>query len=164
VSAKVRSAELGDCAAIAAILLPIISQSIITFNSVVKSADDIVQMLADKARDGHAVFVAEDAGRVVGYATYGQFRSGIGYAQTMEHSIALAPEAAGKGLGRALMVAVEAHARAGGAHSMIAGVSAPNTAGHDFHAALGYVVLATLPQVGRKFDQWLDLIVMQKFL
>ncbi len=66
-----------------------------------------------------AFFTTDDH---AGLATYGQFRGGNGYATCMEHTIILAPHAHGRGLGRALMQAVESHAKAHGAHQMIAGI------------------------------------------
>ncbi|SLN39392.1 N-acyltransferase YncA [Pseudoruegeria aquimaris] len=161
----IRPATPADCPALEAIWAPMIRDTLVTFNSVPRSVADLEAMIAEKAAAGHGFFVAETApGRVAGFATYGQFRGGIGYAHTMEHTIILAPEAHGRGLGRALMAAVEEHARAGGAHSMFAGVSSGNAAGVAFHAALGYAEVARLREVGRKFDRWLDLILMQKFL
>jgi phosphinothricin acetyltransferase len=82
----------------------------------------------------------------------------------MEHTIQLAPGASGRGHGRALMRAVEDHARMGGAHSMFAGVSGENPEGRAFHARLGYAETAVLPAVGWKFGRWMDLVLMQKFL
>jgi len=67
-------------------------------------------------------------------------------------------------LGRQLMHAIEDHARTGGAHSIFAGVSAANQQGVAFHARLGYEEVARLPSVGYKFDKYLDLVLMQKFL
>lgn len=62
------------------------------------------------------------------------------------------------------MARLEAHARAAGAHTLFAGVSGENADGVAFHQALGFRTLATLPQAGRKFGRWLDLILMMKFL
>ena len=121
-------------------------------------------MIAARQADGHAFLVAELDGMVRGFASYGQFRAGIGYARTMEHTVILAPDAGGNGLGRALVTAIEDHARAGGAHSIFAGVSGENEAGRAFHAALGYQTVAILPQVGFKFGRWMDLHLMQKLL
>jgi phosphinothricin acetyltransferase len=101
---------------------------------------------------------------LLGFATYSQFRGGVGYQHTMEHTVVLAPEARGRGAGRALMQRLESHAASSGVHSMIAGVSGANAPGIAFHEAMGYKTVAVVPEVGRKFDQWLDLHLMQKIL
>jgi phosphinothricin acetyltransferase len=108
--------------------------------------------------------VAEASGRIVGFATYAQFRGGVGYARTMEHTILLSPEAQGTGLGRALLTAIENHARTRGVTSLFAGVSAENPAGRAFHTRMGYTEVAILQRVGFKFGRAMDLVLMQKFL
>ena len=156
----VRRATPEDAVAIAALVNPVIRDTAITFTTAEKDPEELSHTIA--AANG-AFHVAEDRGQIVGYATYFQFRGGPGYAHTMEHSIALAPEARGKGAGRSLMTAIERHAKAAGAHSLIAGVSAENPAGIAFHAALGFDEVARLPEVGRKFGRWMDLVLLQKF-
>lgn len=160
----IRDARPEDAAAIAAIWNPVIRDTAITFNSAEKSPDDIAAMIRARQGDGHGFLLAEAGGQVAGFATYAQFRGGVGYARTMEHTILLAPAAQGRGLGRALMTAVEDHARAGGALSIFAGVSAENPAGRAFHAAMGYAEVAILQRVGFKFGRAMDLVLMQKFL
>ncbi|MBT2129897.1 GNAT family N-acetyltransferase [Aliiroseovarius lamellibrachiae] len=156
----IRAATPADTAAIQSLWNLAIRETLITFNAVEKSLSEVAQAVS--AYD--AFFVAEGDGQVLGFAGYGDFRAGIGYAHTKEHTIMLAPEARGKGLGRALMQAVEDHARAQKVHSMIAGVSGSNPMGEPFHTAIGYVKVGMLPQAGRKFDQWHDLVLMQKLL
>ena len=160
----IRPATHADIPALLAIWNPVIRDTAVTFNAIEKTTADLAQMIADKASAGHAFLVAEADGAVLGFASYGQFRGGIGYAHTMEHTIILGSNARGRGLGRALMLAIEDHARAGGAHSIFAGVSAENPEGRAFHAAMGYVQRVTLPAVGYKFGRWMDLHLMQKFL
>lgn len=160
----IRPALATDAAAIAAFWNPVIRDTAITFNPVEKSAAEVAAMILGRQSAGHGFFVAEYQGQVAGFASYAQFRGGAGYARTMEHTIILSPAAQGTGLGRALMSALEDHARTGGSHSMIAGVSAENPAGRAFHAAIGYTEIATLPQVGYKFGRWMDLVLMQKIL
>lgn len=159
-----RAAEAADAAAIAALWNPVIRDTAITFNPEPKTPGDVAAMIAARQAGGHGFIVAEEAGALLGFATYAQFRGGAGYARSMEHTVLLAPGARGRGTGRALMRAVEDHARAGGAHQMIAGVSAENPAGRDFHARLGYALIATVPQAGWKFGRFIDLWLMQKFL
>lgn len=157
---QIRRAAPGDAAAICAIANPIIRDTVITFNSVEKTVEEV----AAQIREGRPYWVAGAPGAVIGYASYGAFRHGSGYRHTREHSIALAPEAWGRGIGRALMEALCAAARAEGVHVLIAGVGGENPAGQRFHAALGFAEIARLPQVGRKFGRWQDLVLMQKFL
>lgn len=156
----VRQAMADDAEAVAAIWNHYIRETAVTFNAQEKSAEEIAALI----RTRPAFFVALDQGRVAGFATYDQFRGGVGYARTMEHTIQLAPGASGRGHGRALMRAVEDHARTGGAHTMFAGVSGENPEGRAFHARLGYAETAVLPAVGWKFGRWMDLVLMQKFL
>ncbi|WP_417720958.1 GNAT family N-acetyltransferase [Salipiger sp.] len=157
----VRRAVAGDAAQIVAFWNPVIEQTTVTFSTELKTEAGV---RADIAARGDAFVVAEEGGRVLGFATFFAFRSGPGYARTVEHTIILAPEARGKGAGRALMAALCETARGQGLHSMIAGVSAENDAGVAFHAAVGFAEVSRVPEVGRKFDRWLDLVLMQKFL
>lgn len=160
----IRDATPADAPAIAAIWNPAIRDTAVTFNSAEKSISDIATMITDRQAADHGFLVAETSGRIAGFATYAQFRGGVGYARTMEHTILLSPDAQGTGLGRALLTAIEDHARAGGAISLFAGVSAENPAGRAFHARLGYTEVAILQRVGFKFGRAMDLVLMQKFL
>ncbi len=160
----IRLAGAWDATAIAAIWNPVIRDSTITFNAVEKDPNDLVRFMVARADQGHATFVAEEDGEVLGFATYGQFRAGVGYARSMEHTLMLAENARRRGLGTALLEAVETHARDRGAHSMIAGVSGANEPGIAFHAARGYAEIARVPEVGWKHASWLDLVLMQKIL
>ena len=136
----------------------------VTFERTTKCARDVGAMIAGSAARGHGFLVAEDAGRVVGFATYRQFRAGSGYVHTMEQTIIVAPQAQGRGVGRALLGALEDHARAAGVHSLIAAISGENPDAIAFHAALGYREVAIVPEAGCEFDRWLDLHVLQKIL
>ena len=141
-----------------------IRETLVTFTSVEKSVAAFDLFVAERAARGRAILVAAEGERVLGYASYDQFRGGDGYAHAMEHSIALCAAGRGRGIGRALMGAIEAHARQGGAHTMVAGISGSNPGAVPFHAALGYRHCGRLPEAGRKFGRWHDLILMQKVL
>ena len=160
----IRPARASDAAAVAAIWNPVIRDTAITFNPVPKAVSELEALIDEKARAGHGFFVAEAAGEVAGFASYGQFRAGAGYARAMEHTILLAPGARGRGLGRALMAALEAHARDGGAHVLMAGISGENPQGVAFHAWIGFREVARVPGVGWKFGRAMDLVLMQKLL
>ncbi|MBA85320.1 GNAT family N-acetyltransferase [Thalassobius sp. S69A] len=161
---KIRSALAGDAAAIAALWNPFIRDTAVTFNSALKTPQMIADDIAAKETAGHPFFLAELPDGLAGFATYGQFRGGVGYAHSMEHTVILSARAQGRGVGRALMSAIEDHARASGVHVMMAGVSAENPDGVAFHKAVGYAQVARIPQVGRKFGRWMDLVLLQKLL
>ena len=156
----IRPATPADAPAIAAIWNQIIRETTATFTTVEKDPKTLAAQIAA----GTPWWVAEVNGTVQGHATYGQFRGGPGYAHTMEHSIHLSNLASGQGLGRALMAALEAHARANGVHVMVAGVSSDNPAGQAFHARLGYAECGRVLQAGHKWGRWLDLVLMQTIL
>lgn len=160
----IRPALPDDCPAIAAIWNEIIRTTTITFNPNEKSVAELQALLAQRQADGHGFFVAESEGKVLGFCTYGQFRAGAGYARSMEHSINLAPEARGLGLGRGLLAVAEDHARAGGAHVMVAAITGANSESITFHARLGYEEVGRMPEQGWKFGQYHELVLMQKLL
>ena len=160
----IRDATEADIPGILAIWNPVIRDTAITFTDLEKTPQAIAASLAEKRAAGHAFLILEAGGDIGGLATFGPFRSGPGYRHTFEHTILLAPGARGCGQGRALMGALCDRARAAGGHSIFAGVSAENPAGLAFHARLGFVETARLPQVGRKFGRWMDLVLMQKML
>ena len=155
----IRPARPADAGDIAALWSRYVRETACTFHAEEKTAEAVAAMI-----DARPVFVAEAAGQFAGFAHYGPFRAGDGYRHTAEHTLYLAPEAQGRGLGRALMAGVEDHARGAGIHTLWAGISAENPAGVAFHARLGFSEAARLPEVGRKFGRWMDLVLMVKRL
>ncbi|MEM1077493.1 MAG: N-acetyltransferase family protein [Pseudomonadota bacterium] len=160
----IRPAEASDAEAIAAHWSALIRDTAVTFNTIEKSPGDVAALLLEKAEENLPFFVAIAEGEVMGFASYGQFRAGFGYANTMEHSIMLDRRAQGLGLGRALMAALEDHARGRDVHTLWAGVSGENPEGVRFHRHMGFTELATLPEVGFKFGRWMDLVLLYKRL
>ena len=160
----IRDATAADAAAVAALWNHFIRDTLVTFNHAEKTEAEVAHTIDDRQRSGHAFLVAGAPGQVAGFVTYAQFRAGVGYARTMEHTILVGAAGRGRGLGRALIEAAEGHARARGAHALFAGVSGANPDGRAFHSAMGYAEVAVLREVGWKWGRWLDLHLMQKIL
>lgn len=156
-------ATLEHSAAIAQIWNHYIINTVTTFNAQPKTTGDIDTLITQKAQQNEAFLIAHDE-QVFGFATYGSFRNGIGYAKVKEHTIMLSPHQNGRGLGRALMSALETHAKKQDIQSLFAGIARQNHTAVAFHHALGYEHVALLPAVGWKFNQWHDLILMRKRL
>ncbi len=157
----IRRAVVEDAPAIAAITNAIIRDTLITFTTDERSAEDVVTEIEIK---NSAFLVAEHHGEIKGFASYGAFRSGPGYAQCREHSIQLTPGARGRGTGRALMQALEAVAKVNNVHVLVAGISSANPVAIAFHSAVGFDRVGLMPEVGFKWGQRLDLVLMQKIL
>jgi phosphinothricin acetyltransferase len=109
--------------------------------------------------------VAEDAGRVVGYAYANHFRPRRAYRFCVEDSIYLDPQVAGRGLGRLLLAELLARCEAAGARQVLALIGdAANLGSIGVHRALGFRPAGTLAASGWKFDRWLDVVIMQREL
>jgi len=141
-----------------------IRESIVTFNSEEKSVSEIEKLIEIKATKKEPIFVAIEGNQVVGFATYGPFRSGIGYARVAEHTIQLSEAAFGKGIGRALMQKLEMYGTNHHIQSFFAGISGENKNAVIFHKALGFKYVTNIPKIGWKFERWHDLILMRKDL
>ncbi|MEL7132978.1 MAG: N-acetyltransferase family protein [Pseudomonadota bacterium] len=149
-------ASTKDARWIARLWNDVIAHTQITFTTRRKSVAEIEKRIADRN-----VLTLQDKG---GFATYGPFRDGPGYATTVEHTIILDPKVQGNGAGRALLSALERHAHAAGHHVTVAAISSANPGAVAFHTALGFAQVAHMRDVGRKDGVWLDLILMQKHL
>ncbi|QEW06042.1 GNAT family N-acetyltransferase [Nitrincola iocasae] len=125
----------------------------------------IDRWFADKQQLNLPVIGALDEhGQLMGFASYGRFRPFPAFNTTVEHSIYLHPDYRGRGIGKVLLLALIERAQSQQYHCMIGAIDADNAASIALHQALGFQETGRLPQVGYKFDRWLDLVFYQKQL
>jgi L-amino acid N-acyltransferase YncA len=117
-------------------------------------------------RDGGSPYlVAEIDGAVAGYAYAGPYRARPAYHWSVEDSIYIAPNAQGRGIGRALIERLVAEAEAGGFRQMLAVIGdSANTGSVELHRVAGFRLVGTFENVGFKFGRWLDTVLMQREL
>ncbi|MEZ5674422.1 phosphinothricin acetyltransferase [Thalassovita litoralis] len=163
-SLTIRPATPADAAVIAIIYNHAVEHTTAIWNDVTVDAGNRVTWMQTRQDAGFPVMVAVRADTVVGYASYGPWRAFDGYKATVEHSVYVAPDAQGGGIGLALMKALIAQARADKLHVMVAGIEAGNAASIRLHEKLGFQRTALMPQVGQKFGRWLDLAFLQLVL
>ena len=101
---------------------------------------------------------------LAGYATFGAFRPHDGYDRTVEHSIYVHKDYRRRGVAGLLLPRLIDAARACGKHVMVGGIDAANVESIRLHERFGFAIVGRLPQVGYKFDRYLDLVFMQKIL
>ena len=109
--------------------------------------------------------VAEDGGRILGFAYCNWFKPRPAYRFSAEDSIYLAPDAHRRGLGRALLAELAAQAQAAGVRKLIAVIGDSANAGSiGVHRSVGFEQVGVLKSCGWKFERWLDVVLMEKTL
>lgn len=157
----VRAARRDDMAAVVAIYNDAVLSTTATFDYEPRELAQQERLFDEKVRDGYGFLVADDpALGVLGFATYGLFRTRPGWRFACEHSVYVAPSARRRGVGRLLIASLAEHARARGFHNMVGVVDAGNAASMALHQACGFETFGVLKEAGYKFERWLDVAFM----
>jgi len=117
-----------------------------------------------RQNDFPVIGVENDEGRLMGFASYGTFRTHAACQFTVEHSIYIHPDFRGQGLGNLLLDEIIQQGREKGMHLMIGSIDADNRASIALHEKKGFTLAGTLHEVAWKFDRWLNLAFYQKRL
>jgi L-amino acid N-acyltransferase YncA len=110
--------------------------------------------------------VAQEDGRVLGYAYASHFRTRPAYRFMVEDSVYIAPDSQGKGVGTLLLAELIARCEASGFRQMIAviGDAANSLPSARLHSIMGFVECGRIRNSGFKFDRWCDTLLMQRAL
>src|ERR1700723_1040778 len=161
---EIRDAGESDLPGLLAIYNDVIATSTAIYSYVPVTLEDRTQWWRARVAMGYPVMVATDASGVLGFSTFGDFRTWPGYRFTVEHSVHVRADTRGRGVGKELVKALFPRAAALNKHVMIAGVDAANDASIRFHERLGFEKAGHLREVGHKFDRWLDLVFLQRWI
>lgn len=153
-----------DIPAITAIYAHYVRDTVVTFDLDVPGETAMADKFGHIRDLGHPLIVAERDGVVIGYAYASTFRPRPAYRFTCEDSIYLAPDAIGQGIGSRLLEGLIADSRTFGFRQMVAVITAGTGASIRLHERAGFTLLGTYPQLGFKFDRWLDIVHMQRSL
>jgi L-amino acid N-acyltransferase len=160
----IEEATSQDLAQILAIYNEVIRNSTAVFSSEEYTPERGKTWYDAKRERGFPLLVARDASGITGFGTFGEFRSWPGYRHSVEHSVHVRADCRGRGVGRALVIALMARAAEMGKHVMIAGIDADNTVSIGLHGSLGFAQVGHFHEVAFKFGRWLDLVFMQCIL
>ena len=161
---RTRLVEPRDAEAVRAIYNVEVLESTVTFDLVPRSLAEQLAWI-DEHSGGHPAIVAVDAdGRVGGFASLTPYRPRPAYATTVEDSVYVRRDLRGRGVGRLLLDDLVALARDHGFHSVIGRIVGDHEASIGLHAACGFEPVGREREVGRKFNRWLDVVLMQLML
>jgi phosphinothricin acetyltransferase len=160
---KIRLATEPDAAAVLAIYAPMVRETATSFEVVPPTVPQMAARMVDR-QPAYPWLVAEEAGSVTGYAYAGPFAARASYLWSVETSVYLAEDARGKGVGRALYVALFELLTAQGYRRVMAGIALPNPASVALHEKLGFTPVGTYRNVGWKLGAWRDVSWWQRGL
>jgi len=163
VDVRIRDASARDADAIAGIYNHYVRESVATFDTVPKDASERVEWLAEHG-PAYPVLVAEIGGRVVGWGSLGPYAQRPAWYPTVELSLYVDPVHRGEGVGRMLMTALLERASEAGHHAVIGQIVAGNSASIALAEAAGFRHVGVLGEVGEKFGERLDVVLMQRLL
>lgn len=160
---ELRLATLDDAEPIREIYNLEVTSSTATFDLVPRSLEDQRTWQAERS-GARAVIVAVADGDVCGFGSLSPWRDRAAYATTVEDSVYVHRDHHGQGIGRALLIELVATATAHGFHACMARIVGGHEASIALHAACGFEVVGTEREVGRKFNKWLDVVLMERLL
>ena len=160
---QIRSSKAADMPAIAEIYGYYVLNGLASFELLAPSIDEMTKRRADVISRNFPYLVAELDGRVVGYAYASLYRSRPAYRHTLEDSVYVHKDFAGRGVGHLLLDALIEGCTKAGVRQLIAVIGDSSNKGSiKLHAACGFKRTGTLKAVGLKFGEWVDSVIMQR--
>ena len=135
----------------------------VTLDLVPRSLADQLAWI-DEHQGVYPALVAVIGGKVVGFASVSPYRIRPGYSTTVEDSIYIDTRFRGQGVGKQLLSRIVERAAIHGFHACMARVVAGHEASIALHRSVGFFVVGTEKEVGRKFGKWLDVVLLECLL
>ena len=158
----IRLAERNDAGAVVNIYNQGIAERTATFETEPRSIHDVVPRLLDQSR--FPTLVAEEAGQVIGWAGLSSYRPRACYAGVGEFSIYLDGAARGRGVGRTLLEALIAAARAHGYWKLVSRIFPLNEASRALCRACGFREVGVYEKHGRLDGRWMDVVIVERII
>ena len=160
---SIRHAEERDAEAVRSIYNYEVEHETATFDLVPRSLED--QLEWQRARTGaFCVYVAELDGEVVGFGALSPYKERAAYRTSVEDSVYVRRDLGRQGIGRAMLSHLLEAAENGGFHAVMARITTLSEGSIALHEALGFQLVGIERQIGRKFNKWLDVALMQCLL
>lgn len=162
---SVRPAHIDDLPRLTEIYNHYITNTPTTFDLEPYTVEQRAEWFSHYAAIGrHRLLVAEEDGNVLAYTSTSRFHPRAAYDTTVELTILCAPEAVGFGIGQRLYEVLFEEISDEDIHLAVAAITLPNDASCALHERFGFTRAAVLPEVGRKFGQYWDVVWYAKQL
>jgi L-amino acid N-acyltransferase YncA len=161
---RLRPATPDDAEGIRAIYNHEVVNTTATFDLVPRTLHDQRAWLVERSGAFGAIVAVVDGEhgeRVAGFAALSPYKERAAYRTTVEDSVYVDRSLGGLGIGSLLLTEVLAIARASGFHAVMARIEATGDASRRLHTKCGFELVGVEREVGRKFNRWLDVAVMQ---
>ena len=159
-----RLARSSDGEAIRSIYNAEVVGSTATFDLVPRTPQEQVAWLEEHRGPYPAVVAVDDEDQVLGFGSLSVFRDRPAYSTTVENSVYVGDGHRGVGVGRLIMDELIKLATQHGFHAVIARIGGANQASIALPEACGFRMVGVEREVGRKFNRWLDVSVLQLLL
>lgn len=150
-----RAVVESDAAALCAIYNPYVRDTVISFEQAPVTEAQMAQRIRDYTSQ-YPWLVAEIGNKVVAYAYATRWRTRAAYDATLESTIYVDAAYTGRGIAKPLYLALLRELKSRGVHAVVGCIALPNDASVTLHEKCGFVKVAHFPQVGRKFERWVD--------
>ena len=160
----IRSARVEDLAGIFAVYDPEVLSGTATFETVVRTGAERLDWFVTHASPSHPIVVAEERGRIIGWAAGSRWSPRPAYDRAVETSVYVAANRRGSGLGRGLMLELIARTGEAGAGVLIARIVEGNPASLALHSGLGFRTVGVMRRIGEKLGRILDVRIMDLHL
>src|SRR5882672_3820240 len=159
---RIRDATDADVPAILTIYNDVVTNTTAIYDERPSTLEERQAWFDGRRSKNFPVLVGELNGEVVGFSSFGEWRSRWGYRYTVEHSVHVRADCRGRGFGQALIEALFPRAAALGMHMMIGHIDSAATASLRLHEKLGFTLIGTFREVGRLHNRWLSVVAVQR--
>ncbi len=157
---SIRHATIEDNASMMGIYNEAILNATATFDTELRNSDKQLEWW-NKHKQNHPVLVAEEGGRIVGWASLSPWSDRCAYDTTVEVSVYIHQDFRGQGIGSKLLQLITIEGKECGNHTVLSRITQGNESSIHIHEKEGYKSIGVMKEVGFKFGKFLDVHMMQ---
>lgn len=160
---KIRLAKVEDMPRLLEIYSYYVKETNISFEWEVPSLEEFTGRYTTMI-EKYPYIVMEEDGVLVGYAYANTFKGRKAYNWSVETTIYLDKDYRGGGKGHALYIELEQYLKRQGILNVNACIVHPYSESVKFHTKMGFEMAGHFHKCGYKFDQWYDMVWMEKII